>query len=413
MRRLLPAVASALGAGLLAALLPMGTASADPGGGGTGTVRVSVAADGTQGNDRSFNSVLSRNGRYIAFASWATNLVPDPIPTHQLRTYLRDLREGTVELVTLDGTPVDICDFSASGDRMLIKSGDRLYVRDLPTGLTQRVDVDLGEFTGGYPRDPRISGSGRYVAFAQSRPPGSTAAEGSRVYVRDLLEGTTQWVSRPDTATGTYYAGGPAISDDGQRIAYSNLTYPSPGPGPTPPAKGHAYLLDRSTGEEQMVDVAQNGSTPERALSGRLSMSADGNRVLFTRSDRSPVTANDQNSTIFIRDLTTGTTRPNPFSQPTSFGSLSADGRFVLLLPAVMGPNTSLPPAFMWNLTTDQAQLVTLTKDGYPVSAYPGQVAAMTGDGRTFAFESRDSDIVPADTNGTWDVFVRTLPPES
>ncbi|MER8236181.1 hypothetical protein [Streptomyces sp. NPDC094049] len=410
MRRLLPAVAGALGAGLLAALLPMGTASADPGGGGTGTVRVSVAADGAQGNDRSFGSVLSRNGRYIAFTSWATNLVPGPIPTHQSRTYLRDLREGTVELVTLDGAPVDICDFSASGDRMLIRSGDHLYVRDLPTGLTQRVDVDLGEFTGGYPRDPRISGSGRHVVFAQGRPSGSSAAEGSRVYVRDLLEGTTQWVSRPNTAAETYYAGAPSISDDGQRIAYDNLRYPAPGPGPTPPAKGHVYLLDRSTGEEQMVDVAQNGPTPERALSGRPSMSADGNRVLFARSDKSPVTANDQNSTIFVRDLATGTTRPNPFSQPTGHGSLSADGHSVLLLPSVLGPNTLLPPVFRWNLKTDQAQLVSLARDGGPVSAYPGQ---MTGDGRTFSFESRDSDIVSADTNGTWDVFVRTLPPAS
>lgn len=60
--------------------------------------------------------------------------------------------------------------------------------------------------------DSMISRNGRYVVFAQSRPSGSTAAEGLRVYERGLLDGTTQWVSQPNTATETYYAGWPVIS---------------------------------------------------------------------------------------------------------------------------------------------------------------------------------------------------------
>jgi Tol biopolymer transport system component len=74
-------------------------------GGATATVRISVAADGTQSNDTSFNTVISRNGRYVAFVSRATNLVPsDPVPTGQNQTYLRDLHEGTLQRVTLDRT---------------------------------------------------------------------------------------------------------------------------------------------------------------------------------------------------------------------------------------------------------------------------------------------------------------------
>ncbi|MEZ3182657.1 hypothetical protein KYY02_29560 [Streptomyces pimonensis] len=407
MRRLLPAVAGALGTGLLVALLPMGTASAGTGDSGTGTARISVAVDGTQSNDTSFDSVISRNGRYIAFVSRATNLVPsDPVPSVPHQTYLRDLHEGLLERVTLDGAPAEVYDFSASGDRMLIRSLNGLYVRDLPTGLTQRVDLDLGEFTGGSPSGARISGSGRYVVFTQSRPLGSTAAEGSRVYVRDLLDGTTQWVSHPNTAAETYYAGWPVISDDGQRIAYTDIRYFPKGPG-----KGHAYLIDRSTGERQTVDVSYDGSTPERAVGG-LSLNADGSLVLFHRSDGSPVTANDQKSTTFVRELSTGTTRPIPFSQPTSHGSLSADGRFVLFMAGAVGPSTPLPPVFQWDRETDRKELVTVTRDGGPATGYPGKVA-MTGDGRTFAFGSLDSDIVPGDTNRTWDIFVRTLPSAS
>ncbi|MFE2108301.1 hypothetical protein ACFXAF_20890 [Kitasatospora sp. NPDC059463] len=411
MRRTSPA-AGVLGAALLAVLVPAGPAGADPGGGGTGTVRVSVTAAGTQANDRSFSPLISRNGRYVAFTSWATNLVPDPVPTRQLKSYLRDLWNGTVERVTLDGVPVDVRDISASGDRIVIAASTGLYVRDLPTGLTRRVDLDLGEFTGGGTGSPRISGSGRYVVFTVGRPTGSTAAEASRVYVRDLVDGTTQWVSHPSTTPGTYYVGSPVISDDGQRIAYTSVKSVPWGPPPVPPEKGHVFLVDRTTGGRQIVDVAQDGSTPERVLSGPLSLSADGNLVLFNRTDTSPVTANDQNSTTFVRDMATGTTRPTPFNGPTSFGSLSADGRYVLLMPGTPGPNTPIAPLFLWDRETGQGQMVTLTKDGYPAAGYPGE-PALTGDGRTFAFESRDSDIVPGDTNGTWDVFVRTLPPGS
>ena len=39
------------------------------------TTRVSVASDGTQGNDHSFVSSLSADGRYVAFTSLASNLV--------------------------------------------------------------------------------------------------------------------------------------------------------------------------------------------------------------------------------------------------------------------------------------------------------------------------------------------------
>ncbi|MER7702523.1 hypothetical protein ABTX81_06470 [Kitasatospora sp. NPDC097605] len=193
-----------------------------------------MAADGTQGNAGSNNAVISRDGRYVAFTSWSTNLVPadPPLPRLQVRGYLRDLRDGTVERVTVDGVMAGVRDFSASGERVVLKAGDALYVRDLPTGLTQRVDVDLGDFTGGYPDEPRISGSGRYVVFSESSPSNAPVNGGTRIYVRDLLEGTTQWVSPPSTGPEKYDAHGPVISDDGQRIAYTYLRR-------VPPAYGH------------------------------------------------------------------------------------------------------------------------------------------------------------------------------
>ncbi len=40
------------------------------------TMRVSVTSDGTQGNLWSYGPSLSADGRYVAFASWASTLMP-------------------------------------------------------------------------------------------------------------------------------------------------------------------------------------------------------------------------------------------------------------------------------------------------------------------------------------------------
>jgi Tol biopolymer transport system component len=415
MGRWLSAVSAALGAGLLAALLPSGTATAAPEAGDGVTERISVAADGTQGDEASFVPVISRNGRYVAFMSLATTLVPGPVPPGGWHaTYLRDRQTGTLERLTSQGHQVDVHDFSATGERMLFRAHGGLHVRDLSTGHTQRVDLDLGEFAGGTPENtPRISGDGRYVVFTKRRPAGSTAAEGSRVYVRDLLNGTTRWVSHPNTEAETYYADDPVISDDGQRIAYTNVKYlPAE---PTLAWRGHVHLLDRSTGERQMVDVSHEGPTPERAVR-KPSLSADGGLVLFNRYDASAVTADDQYSDTFVRDLATGTTRPLPATAPqtgASAGSLSADGRFALYQASLPGPSPTVQTPHLRDLETGEVRTVATGTDGVPVSASASERVSISGDGRTVAFVSPAANLVPGDTNAAADVFVRTLPPAS
>ncbi|MFF8772494.1 hypothetical protein [Kitasatospora sp. NPDC015120] len=223
------------------------------------------------------------------------------------------------------------------------------------------------------------------------------------MYVRDLLDGTTQQVSAPSTGTELHDAAGPVVSDDGQRIACTHLRRATP-------STGHVHLLDRSTGGRRIADAAYDGSTPERTLTGRLSLSTDGTLLLFNRTGSSPVTANDQKSTTFIRETATGTTHPTPFTHTTSYASLSADGRSVLLMPdSPEGrPPHLVPPVFLWKRETGRVQIVSVWPDGGPVGAIPGPVA-MTGDGGTFAFES-GMPIAPGKNYGVPDVFVRTLP---
>ncbi|WP_306318677.1 MULTISPECIES: hypothetical protein [unclassified Streptomyces] len=413
MRRLLPAVTGALGTGLLAAaLLPVGAASAGPGSGDAVIERVSVDSDGTQGNRNSYGPVLSRNGRYVAFVSLATNLAPPyqaPPGGGVNWMYVRDLRDGSLARVNYDGAAETVYDFSASGNEMLFRSSrGGLYVRDLTSTDIERVDVELGDYAGGGAYDGRISGDGRYVVFTQTRPGTSTAREGSRVYVRDLREGTTQWVSGPNTASEEYSAGRAAISDDGQRVAYVNTRYSSGR------ETGNAYLFDRRTGDRQLLDVSQSGPTPERSL-GTLSLSADGGRVLFNRSDASPVTADDQGSNVFVRDLDTGTTRPIPATATETgadYGKLSPDGRFAVYVTRVGGPDTPQQALVRRDLETGEVRAVAAALDGSPALGHAGRVS-ITDDNSMVAFDSTDTDLVPDDTNSASDAFVSTLLPEA
>ncbi|MDZ7732595.1 MAG: hypothetical protein U5R31_05265 [Acidimicrobiia bacterium] len=72
------------------------------------TTRVSVATDGTQGNDESSEPAISADGRYIAFHSSAGNLVPDDT-NGAADVFVRDTRTGTTTRVSVatDGTPAN------------------------------------------------------------------------------------------------------------------------------------------------------------------------------------------------------------------------------------------------------------------------------------------------------------------
>src|SRR5437867_12560165 len=74
------------------------------------TERVSVAGDGTQGNSTSQFPAISADGRFVAFQSWATNLVPESTNGRWWSDVLvHDRQTGTTERVSVasDGTHGD------------------------------------------------------------------------------------------------------------------------------------------------------------------------------------------------------------------------------------------------------------------------------------------------------------------
>ena len=191
------------------------------------TQRVSVATGGTQGNGFSSEPAISADGRYVTFSSAASNLVPGDT-NGAPDVFVRDRRSGTTQRVSVAAAGTQgngdsgSSAIGADGRYVAFVSrasnlvpGDTngtsdVFVRDLQLGTTQRVSVATdGTQADGASFNVAISADGRYVAFdsyASNLAPGDTNQAGD-VFVRDLQSGTTQRVSvATDGSQGNGYS---------------------------------------------------------------------------------------------------------------------------------------------------------------------------------------------------------------
>lgn len=233
------------------------------------TIRVSVASDGTQGNDESTTPAISGDGRFVAFTSWATNLVPN--------------------------------DTNFTSD---------VFVRDLNASVTFRVSVASdGREGNGYSRGPAISYDGRYVAFVSSATnlvPSDTNGV-SDIFVHDCQTGTTERVSVASDGTQSNGASSaPALSSDGRYVAFSsyasNLV-----PGDTN-GQSDVFVHDRVTHTTWRVSVSSAGAQGNSGSYG-YGISGDGTLVVFA-SDANNLVAGDTNAfrDVFVHNWLTGET---------------------------------------------------------------------------------------------------------
>jgi Tol biopolymer transport system component len=286
------------------------------------TSRVSVDSEGRQANGPSFGPVISADGRFVAFESAATNLVPGDTNGFS-DIFVRDLTAGTTTRVSVDsaGRQANGKSFrpviSADGRHVAFESvatnlvpGDTnglsdVFVRDLMTGKTTRVSVDsVGRQANGPSSSAAISADGRFVAFesdATNLVVGDT--NGKRdVFVYDLLTRTT---SRVSVDLAERQANGPsfnaAISGDGRFVAFesdaSNLV-----PGDSN-LKRDVFVRDLMAGTTTRASVDSAGRQANGSSSGA-SISGDGRFVVFD-SDAFNLVPNDTNGKqdVFVHDL--------------------------------------------------------------------------------------------------------------
>lgn len=342
------------------------------------TTRVSVASDGSQSNNLSDLPSISADGRYVAFMSEASNLVPGDT-------------NGTTDI----------------------------FVRDMLAGTTSRASLADDESQAALSSvAPSISANGRYVAFASSAglvPEDTNLAHD--VYVRDLVDQTTSRVSiatdgSQTTAISTSESA--SISADGRYVAFissaGNLV-----DGDTN-SSVDVFVHDRTLHETKRVSVTSTGAQ----VSGSCwapSIAANGEVVVF-ESLSSGLVPGDTNSAldVFVFDrVTSETNRVSLASDgsqaPTgaSSASISADGRYVGF-SAILPGFGSAGDVFVRDRTLAVTTCVSVNAAGTPgdgMSIAP----ALSSDGATVAFRSYATNLVAGDTNGTGDIFVRGAAP--
>jgi hypothetical protein len=403
------------------------------------TERVSLGAPGTQGNLDSYSPSLSANGRFVAFYSEASNLVPHDT-NGEGDVFVRDRLYGTTTLVSLSASGLQAngdCEYptiSADGRCVAFWSlatnlvpGDTngvadIFVRDLLLGTTVRASVDSAGVQGDRESiNQAISGDGRFVAFesnATNLVPGDTNAQ-MDVFLRDLVSGVTTRASVDAAGAQASRASRSAtLSDDGRFVCFESSARLVP--ADTTNATD-VYVRDVVLGATVLASVDSNGIVGNQGSGNYPAISGDGGTVAFS-SLATNLVPDDTNGEydVFVHDLGSGVTERVSVDSNgvqgngTSWRSfLSADGRYV----AFKGYATNLASTpdrngmqdVFWH---DRVSGITLrvsdASDGAQCNA-PSSEPMISADGRTLAFYSGATNLVPGDTNGSWDVFVRAL----
>jgi Tol biopolymer transport system component len=199
------------------------------------TTRVSVSSDGIQANGRSYGAALSANGRYIAFSSEATDLMANDGNGDTADVFVHDQQTGQTILVSVssdgtqgndwsggpalsaDGRYVAFASWSTNLTDDPVGLYDDIFVHDRQTGQTTCASVDFGPAGG-----VAISAGGQFVAYTGFMPTEGEYSLGD-IFRHSRLTKATTLVSRAlDGTYGNEGSGGAAISADGCYVAFDS-----------------------------------------------------------------------------------------------------------------------------------------------------------------------------------------------
>ena len=403
------------------------------------TTRVSVATGGAQatgGSQGSRFSDVSGNGRFIAFQSSATNLVAgDTNGVDDI--FVHDRETGTTERVNLGPGGVQANAMSAqpnmsddgryvvfASNATNLVTGDTnaaadIFVRDRQTGTTTRVSVATGggQATGASSL-AKISGDGRMIAIwsiATNLVAGDTNGLPD-IFRHDQQTGTTIRVS---VTNGGAQAGGagsfnPAISTDGNIVVFYSES-PSFVTGDTN-GVGDVFVRDVQAGTTTRVSVKSDGSQGT-ALSANPDVSSDGRYVVFQSTAGNLDPAGGVG--IFLHDRQAATTSPVAVVPPATYldellewAKISGNGRYVVFERVANSMVPTVPPrvdhVFIVDRQTSTTTRLDVRSDGVEGDSAANNVA-INEDGTVVTFGSGATNLVASDTNSQGDIFVRYL----
>lgn len=326
---------------------------------------------------------VSGDGRYVVFASEATNLV------------------------TIDSDEVT-----------------HIYLRDRQLGTTTPVDVTpYGSFGNGKAADPAISADGRFVTYT-SASSDLVARDGNGVrdvFMWDRENGSTRLVS---TNAAGRSANGPSegstlgnISADGRYVAYQSEASDLPGSTTTNPK---IYRYDRTTFTSTMVSVSISRQQPD-GESRNVTISDDGQIVAFQSTATSLVAPSNTTGSyqVYRADMSRespgiGLVSHGPSSavygdDHSSAPRISGDGTVIAFSSRagnlVTGDINQQDDAFVADVKDASMTLISDAPNGDPGNG-TAYASAPSYDGRYVYFGSSSTNIGPGNPNG-WDQAYR------
>ncbi|WP_282794475.1 hypothetical protein [Streptomyces sp. CC224B] len=328
----------------------------------TGTTeRVSVRSNGKPSHGVVREVSLSPDGRYVVFTSTADDLVRGGDPNDLDDVFLHDRRTGRTERISPTGPSYDglrgplTYDPAVSGDGRYVAyaSGagdlvpgdgnqrDDVFVYDRRNKTTELAQLDsAGGHGQGDAFAPAFAGDsgGRYLAFT-SNASGLAGVEdhasATDVFLRDRERGTTELISVPHGYNRKTPSWDAAVSGDGRYVAFTSASRVLRPEGPAPTSPHNVFLYDRETRRVRLVSATADG-TPADGDSGGVSLSRDGRYAAFTSAaaNLAPEDDGDSGADVFVRDMATGrvdlvSRESEPVSEDTAPGprtGVSEDG---------------------------------------------------------------------------------------
>jgi Tol biopolymer transport system component len=332
--------------------------------GGT-TEIVSQSTAGVQGNDDSYSPHISADGRFVVFVSRSTNLVATGDANGaSFDVFLRDRWNGTTELASVSSAGIQGNDesnyaaisadgrfvsFASKATNLVAPDGNLfrfdVFVRDRLNGTTEIVSLSSAGAQGnGNSILSAITPDGRYLAFQSGATNlvagGDPNGPAYDIFVRDRVNGTTELVSQSSEGThgNDYCYNAPAITPDGRFVAFSSrstnlLDTIDSNSG------DDIFLRDRWNGTTELVSLSTAGVQQRANSLYGPSISSDGRFVAFSSSATNLTSQPDANaglSDVFLRDRLFGTTELLSLSSAGVQGDgnsyeplLTPDARFV------------------------------------------------------------------------------------
>jgi Tol biopolymer transport system component len=396
---------------------------------------VSLGLGGQPANNDSGGVSISYDGRFVAYASVATDLVAGD-SNGLVDCFVTDRRAGTTERVSVSSTGAQAngiaweCSISSDGRHVVFLSKatnldpkdtdtvQDVYIHDRVAKTTTLVSERFGtgfKSQGCLAANP--SADGRWVAFLCTDADVLPGVPTWNTFVRDTWLGTTELASIGPAGQVEFEGGAvPHLSGDGRFVAFVNgkLSWGIASLG----ALNAVWLRDRQLGTTTLITATPSGEIAN-CLFGEPALSHDGRYAVFWSCSSNLLPANQPHGLYDIVrwDRLTGEYRTvsktftgDGLNSEAAHAGISADGTRVVYstyaVDVTPGPQIS-PSPYLVDLDTDTTRCVLWNIAG-DIANQSSLDVSISGDGRNVAFGSYASNLVRGITTNATQVYLRS-----